>query len=379
VGTEPFAVPATDNTSRDWRSARRGTPWLGHAIAGGGGALVAAGVVAIGADLYPDPSDDPGWAGALLCVALVVVSIVALPRVPALIRSALIATIAVGIAGAAGFLLLPGVHGVDDLRGFFALTVAAWVVAFLVGPTRGRTLLLGLALLLAFTWALAEVADFSSFSPFPITTSIESSSGTTIDSITPGSIDDSLNGDSFSEQPFTDDSSSSFDAPDEPNWGELGIVAAIFGVAYLLAVALLDARGRSGTSTAFVAPGVVALIFAIYFFATEANNAAVAGAVSVAAGLFCGAVGTQSHRRFTVWTGAFLATIGAALLAGQLTSSTVDSGDDNGATVFGITAIVFGAVMVAVAFVTARFLREPVDGDDEPRNMRHSPASYAPE
>jgi hypothetical protein len=376
VGTEPLATPATDATSGDWRSERRGTPWLGHAIAGGGGALVAAGVVAIGADLSPDASDDPGWAGALLCVALVVVSIVALARVPALVRSALIATVAVGILGAAGFLLLPGVHGVDDLRGFFALTITACVVAFLAPPTRGRTLLLGLALVLAFSWALAEVADFSSFSPFPIVTSVDSSSGATLDSITGDSI---VGDDSFTESPFTADLSSPSDGPDEPNWGELGIVAAVFGVVYLLAVALLDARGRAGTATAFVVPGVVAISLAVYFFGVEANNAAVAGAVSVAAGLFCGAVGTQSHRRFTVWTGAFLATIGAALLAGQLTSSTVDDGDANGATVFGITAIVFGAAMVAVAIVTARFLREPTDGDDEPPNVRRSPASYAPE
>ncbi len=364
MGTEPIAVAAPD-----WRTERRGTPWLGHAIAGGGGALVAAGVITIGADVYPDSGDDPGWVGALLCLAMVVVSVVLLPRVPALVRSALVATVAIGIAGTAGFLLFPGVDGVDDLRGFFVLTIAAWVIAFLVPPTRGRTLLLGLALVLAFTWALVEVADVPSFFPVPSITSFES--GPSFGSDAPSIIGDDtfdespFGDDTFDESPFDDDFSS-FDEPGEPNWGALGVVAAVFGVAYLLAVAMLDGRARAGTATAFVVPGVIALVLAIYFFGLGANNAAVAGAASVAAGLFCGAVGTQSHRRFTVWTGAFLATLGAVLFAGQITDSAIDDGGEHGAVVFGVTAIAFGAAMVVVASGTARLLREPIDGDDEP-------------
>ncbi|MDQ1520192.1 MAG: hypothetical protein QOI55_1265 [Actinomycetota bacterium] len=355
MDTTASAPPTIGANRSGWRAERRGTPWFGHAIAAGGGALVAIGVVAIGGDVYPNGSDDPGWIGALLCLALIVVAAVALPRVPSAVRSACVAAIAIAVPGGVGFIFFPGVNGLGDVRPFFAVTIVLWLLAFVLGPTRGRTLFFGLALLLAFSWALTEVADVGS-APFFVppfassfSSSLDSSSGSGTTQF----------GDSTAPSPFVTETS-------KPNWGEMGGVAGGFAAVYLLGVVLLDARGRRGIATAAVLPGVVALVLAVVFLGTEAKSVVVAGLLSVTAGLFCGSVGAQSHRRFTVWTGAFLATVGALLLTGKIAdAATNDSNGDNAATIFGLCTIAFGAVMVGVALLVGRVLREPPTGDDE--------------
>src|SRR5262249_6128586 len=135
----------------------------------------------------------------------------------------------------------------------------------------------------------------------------------------------------------------------EPNWGQMGIVAAAFAAVYLLGVALFDARGYRGVAVAAVLPGVIALVLAVIFFSVESSNVTVAGLASVAAGLFCGTVGTQAHRRFMVWTGAFFATVGALILTGKIAdTATTDANGDNAATIFGLCTIGFGALMIGV-------------------------------
>jgi uncharacterized membrane protein HdeD (DUF308 family) len=192
--------------------------------------------------------------------------------------------------------------------------------------------------------------------------------------------DGSLNFDDLGDGSTTFDGEGGFQGPDtkEPNWGEIGGVAALFGIAYLMAVALLDARRRTGVATAFVVPGVVALVYAIVFLGIESDNVLVAGVLSVAAGLFCGSIGTQAHRRFTVWFGAFFATVGALLVAGKLTADAVNDNGDNTGYLFGAFTIGFGLLMAAVALVTARVLREPPNGDDPTDDGGAGAAPVAP-
>jgi hypothetical protein len=245
-------------------------------------------------------------------------------------------------------MIFPGVDRFEDLRPFFAVVIVAWIAAFALRPTRGRTLFLGLALLLTFSWAIAEVADVSprDVVPTPITSSSDfgSSSSDFLDQ---------------APEPVT---------PSEPNWGEMGGVALVFAFVYLVGVAVLDGRGRRGLATAAVLPGVIALITAIEMFSVESRNAVVTGVLSIAAGLFCGTVGAQSHRRFMVWTGAFLATGGAIILSYKVTDAAVDVNDSSGhaATVFGLFTMLFGAAMVVVGALVARVLREPAGGDEVP-------------
>ena len=354
-----------------WRFAERATPWLANAIAGGAGALGAIGVIAIGGDLYPDNGHGVGWAGLALCVVLVAAGLVLVIALPTLLESAGIAMVAIGVVGAMAFVQFPRVHSVDDLRLFFAVTIVAWLLGFAFGPSKARPLLLSLALLMALTWATVEVADVNTVSrvPFAPSFTLGSSSSSGDPTTFTTNPDGSINPDSF--PPSTD---FTIGRP-EPNFGEIGGVSLGFGVVYLIGVALLDARGRRGIATAAVLPGVIAMVDAVTFFGAEAKSVVVAGLLSVAAGLFVGSVGTQSHRRFTVWIGAFGATVGAVLLAGKVTDSTTSGGSSHTASVFGAFAIVFGAAMVVVAALVARLLREPETGDDPAAASTPSPPS----
>jgi uncharacterized membrane protein HdeD (DUF308 family) len=117
-------------------------------------------------------------------------------------------------------------------------------------------------------------------------------------------------------------------------------------------------------------------VYAIVFLGIESDNVLVAGVLSVAAGLFCGSIGTQGHRRFTVWVGAFFATVGALLVAGKLAADATDDDGENAGYVFGAITIGFGVLMSANALVVARMLREPPQGDDEEPTPR--PVASAP-
>jgi hypothetical protein len=354
------ASTVTDSARAQWPLERRGTPWFANAIAGDSGALVAIGVIAIGGDVYPKNGHGPGWAGAGLSVALIVAGLFAFRLLPPLLHAAGVAMVAIGIASAMGFIQFPGVHHVADLRVFFAVTIAAWFIAFAVGPTKARPILLSLALLLGLTWATVEVADVNlgSLSPFPVTSSASASGSIGAGSSVTYSSNDTLPADGT--YPTT------FRRPSKPNWGQLGGVSLAFAAVYLLGVAVLDARGRRGLATAAVLPGVIALVAAIVFFSAQARSLWVTGLVSVAAGLFCGSVGAQAHRRFTVWTGAFISTVGALFLTGKIADSTTNNsgaGNSHTATVFGLFTIIFGVVMIVVAMLVARLLRESMQGD----------------
>ena len=366
-----MGAPTQPERVAPWRFAERSTPWFANSIAGGAGALGAIGMIAFGTDLYPDNGHDVGWAGLALCVVLVAAGLVLVVALPTLLESAGIAMIAIGVAGAMAFVQFPRVHSPGDLRPFFAVTIVAWLLGFALGPARARPLLLSLALLMALTWATVEVADVNTASRLPFAPSFtiggssSSGDGTTFTTNPDGSI----NPDSF--PPSTD---FTFGQPHEPNFGAIGGVSLAFGVVYLIGVAFLDARGRRGIATAAVLPGVIAMVDAVTFFGLEAKSVVVAGLLSVAAGLFVGSVGTHSHRRFTVWVGAFGATVGAVLLAGKVTDSTTSGGSNSHtASVFGAFAIVFGAAMVAVAALVARLLREPRTGDDRAAASTPSP------
>ena len=373
---QPVGAPTQPERVAPWRFAERATPWLANAIAGGAGALGAIGMIAFGIDLYPDNGHGVGWAGLALCVVLVAAGLVLVVALPTLLESAGIAMIAIGVAGAMAFVQFPRVHSPGDLRPFFAVTIVAWLLGFALGPARARPLLLSLALLMALTWATVEVADANTASRVPFAPSFtlgssSSSGGSTTFTTNP---DGSINPDSI--PPSTN---FTIGQPHKPNFGEIGGVSVAFGVVYLIGVALLDARGRRGIATAAVLPGVVAMVDAVIFFGAEAKSVFVVGLLSVAAGLFVGSVGTQSHRRFTVWVGAFGATVGAVLLAGKVTDSTTSGGgNSHTVSVFGAFAIVFGAAMIAVAALVARLLREPQTGDDPTAASTPSPPSPPP-
>ena len=180
VEQPPVGAPTRTERVAPWRFAERATPWLSNAIAGGAGALGALGMIAFGIDLYPDNGHGVGWAGLALCVVLIAAGLALVVALPTLLESAGIAMIAIGVLGAMAFVQLPRVHGVDDLRPFFAVTIIAWLLGFALGPARARPLLLSLALLMALTWATVEVADTNTASRLPFAAPFTVDSGSSI-------------------------------------------------------------------------------------------------------------------------------------------------------------------------------------------------------
>jgi len=117
------------------------------------------------------------------------------------------------------------------------------------------------------------------------------------------------------------------------------------------------------------------MIDAVIFLGEKADNIVVSGLLSIAAGLAVGAVGATSHRRFTVWIGAFGATVGVIVLTAKIADSTTNSGSgSHPGAVFGAFTIAFGAAMVVVAALAGRVLHEPASGDEPPA----LPAPLAP-
>ena len=334
-------------------------------------------MIAFGIDLYPDNGHGVGWAGLALCVVLVAAGLVLVVALPTLLESAGIAMIAIGVLGAMAFVQLPRVHSPDDLRPFFAVTIVAWLLGFAFGPARARPLLLSLALLMALTWATVEVADTNTASRRAVRRRRSRSTVVRASAPAPPSRR-TRTGRSIPTRSHRAPISRSGNrrSPTSARSAEFRSRSAS---STSIGVALLDARGRRGIATAAVIPGVIAMVDAVTFFGLEAKSLVVTGLLSVAAGLFVGSVGTRSHRRFTVWVGAFGATVGAVLLAGKVTDSTTSGGSNShAASVFGAFAIVFGAAMVAVAALFARFLREPQTGDDPAAASTPSPPSDPP-
>jgi hypothetical protein len=346
-------------------NAPRGVPWLANAVAGGAGALIAIGVIAVGIGLYPDQVKSSGWGGFGLCLGMIAAGYLAIVFLPRLYESTGVTMVVIGIIGATAFVFIPRTRHFSDLRLFFAVTIAAWLIAFVIGPAKARPVLLAVALLLGLGWAQLEVAHVHVTSPF-------SESGFSTSSASSSSSD-------FGSSPFDSGTLTPTDTlpealqtgsggagpsfvpqvPVHVSYGQLALVALGFAFVCLFGVAYLDYRGWRGVATAGVLPGVVALILAIEYIANLSKSTVVTGLVAVAAGLFCGTIGASGRRRFTVWIGAFIATVGAIILTARITQASTSGSGRSTAWAFGLFTILFGVAMVLVAMLLARALREP--------------------
>jgi hypothetical protein len=368
-----------------WRPYRRPTPWLGHAVAAGGGTVVAAGVVALGLD-----SVGTGRAvGPALLVAGMTALAYALWRpLPSLLRAALTAVVVVGIGATFGFLFLPGAETFGDVRGFVALSLTAWLLAYLVGSARGRVVLLTLALSMSWFWATSEIARpstpagvFAQLVPFgfplyflPLagfgcTTGFESQSGMGFaDSAEMGVPTEGTQID----YPVMEDHCI------RPRFGAVGIVSLAIGSLFFLALFVLDSSSRRGTATAFAVPGTIAIVVGLIEIGIKIgadwNASWLTGVVSFVVGLGVGCTGVGARRRFTTWFGAFTATVGVVIFSADISNRAFDlDGSDPGRKV-GALLVAFGLVAVAVAYVVGRIVGEPSAGDDAAEPTASVPA-----
>lgn len=363
-------------TRLGWRAERRPTPWLHHAVAAGGGAVFAFGVIGLAGEAAPDASDDPALWSALICAASVAFGLVLAARdgVPGALPSAAVSLVGIGIAATAAFLFLPGSQEFSDLRPLLLVVIGAWAVIWLIGPLRGRAVFLALALGTAWFWIVGEVSDSVVETPFGLYQE-ETASGVFTYPEQSGVLvpadsleDDPFAEDSFEADPFAEDSSGWFgyspSEAEEPDWGAIGVASLLVAGVYWGAVALLDRRGMHGVATAAIVPAALALPFGLVMLGVELEEVVVIGLVTVAAGVLVGWSGIAGRRRFTVWFGAFVATVGVLLVSGDITDRSLGDDGENLGIVFGVIAMAFGAAAAAGAVYLGRALGEPEHGDD---------------
>ncbi|HET6663935.1 MAG TPA: hypothetical protein VFG94_06740, partial [Acidimicrobiales bacterium] len=121
-------------------------------------------------------------------------------------------------------------------EGILALSALVWLVSYVIGPPRGRPLLLGAGLVAAVLLAFELTEE--PFSAGFDTAFVDES---------PFAPDEPFPGD----EEFTGQS-------DEPDPTTLGIISLAFGATYLVAARLLDRRGFTGTATPFVVASLTA-------------------------------------------------------------------------------------------------------------------------
>ena len=213
--------------------------------------------------------------------------------------SAGVTAVILGLPGLALFLTID----VDDVPPFsiellLGLPALVWGVSYLVGPGRGRPVLLGFALVFAWLFVLQVVED-----PF--------ASGGIDNLVEPGVFDESPVPDEFDEEfgdpGFDDEITSDGDAfsvtTSGPDATTIGWISVLFGAGYLALARRFDKRQLAGAATPFVVAGHAALIAGIVLLADDLKAAGVgiafvlAGIVVARLGRVEQATGDDDHRR----------------------------------------------------------------------------------
>jgi hypothetical protein len=232
------------------------------------------------------------------------------------------------------FAIIGDGEGVDrgDFRVILLLSVATYVMFYALMWTRGRAILLGVALLLFTNWIVFEVADQPT--PLGVGGAAQSRLG--------------------------------FDGPQDvfgDNLTETGITELIIAVILLGGGVVLDRRGRAGAATPLLFVGGLSALNAAATLGADAEDVYVVGLFVALAGLTIGLAGSLGKRRGTSWVGAAVLLIGALVVVGKGTADSANSDDGTGA-VFGAFALLAAAVLLVIGVLVARALAEPIDGGE---------------
>jgi hypothetical protein len=329
-----------------WRLAHRPDVRFGHAAGGVAGILAAAAVVAFVVAVTESDARLPGvgFNLALIAVALATGFFLRGP-----VRSAGVAAIAIAVPQVWFFAIAGdgGALGRGDYRIILALSVAGYLLFYLLTWTRGRAIFLGLVLFFGASWIVFEAT--SANTPLAIDAASEAQSGSTNEA---GNV---LGGNGKTTETAIVD---------------LTIAAALLGTAVVL-----DRRRRPGMATPFLLVGGVYAVNAALTFGVDAKNVYATGAFVAVAGVAIGLAGSLGRRRGTSWIGAIVLLAGVVTVIAQATGDVASSGDNAG--VFGGFALAGAAVLLLAGILVSHGLHEPVDGG-EPFTP-HAPRPPAPD
>jgi membrane protein implicated in regulation of membrane protease activity len=283
---------------------KRPDPTLRGSIVAAGAVLTVAGLFAIALDSGDGDTNLIGIALGLIAVGAGHVILVSLPPE---VRPAGVALVALGTPMALGFLL-------DDLDSpslLLVMLAIAFGAQWLVGPARGASILLTLALL--STWAfLLDAVSSDSGSSDPVV---------------------ALSDVSVPETTFTSGDDT------------VSYISLLIGIGLLIATRTLDGREFHGIATSAVIVGDIAFVIGVFGVVATFDDDAAGSVFVILAGLVLAFVGAGGGRRFTTWLG------GIGLLIGLLAllSTAIDFDD---AVQFGVAAIIVGVgIMLGTAFV----------------------------
>src|SRR5262245_44613529 len=304
-----------------WRAERRPRAGFAHVLGAVAGAFV---VIATVAFVSAIDNDDPQAPGIVLSLVLLALALAIGWFGTGPLRSAA-TTMAVGAVPLLWTFAIygdGGSHGRGDVRALLLLSIASYVALYLLAWTRGRAVLLAIALVLIVVWVAFEVAGSGS-SLFGATTSVPSFGATT---------------------------TNASDTSDATR----AVVMAL-GLVYLLAGGLLDARRLAGIATSFLVVGTVSATVGGVSLGAQ-DSTLVAGIVAALIGGSAGVIGAAAGRRGTTWLGVVILFGGAVAIFSDLAP--------DGAGGVGALALAFAAVIGGAAWLLARVLGEPDDGDD---------------
>jgi hypothetical protein len=301
---------------------RRAEPRLWISLAGAGCALAVAGVVIISGDAQVGEdglSDGSRVPGIILCLVVAAVGYALLhwfAETPA--ATAGVTAIALAVPPFFYFLTFDADGAPPwSAEAILALSAVVWLVSYVMGPARGRPLLLGAGL-------VAVVLLAFQFMEEPFSTGFEP---TFVDE-SPFAPEEPFPGEEqFPGEEFTTQG-------DEPDPTTLGIISLVFGAAYLVAARLLDRRGFAGTATPFVVAALAAIPAGIAFLG-EDLEAAGAGAAAIVSGLAVTWVGARSGRRASTVIGAGGVALGIVLVI-------ADAMEESSPTSIGIALLLAG-------------------------------------
>lgn len=291
-------------------AAHRPAPSLARSVAGGGGALVAGGVIAVAGDRWA--STGSTGVAVVLTAGLLGAGLIALVRGTGAVRVAAVS--ASGLAAPAVAFFLNAGGGFPSVRGTAVLAAALLGGLYVVGPAPGHTF--HLAILVIAGWLLAlSLADVgggaASFGGFR----------------TLGEV-------------LTD----------------AGVASMAIGALYLGAGWWLDRQGLEGLATPFLAVGALALPLGTLTVVRDGGDL-VGGTAAVAVGAGIALVGGGCGRRGTTWAGVAVGAAGLLPVARAIAP--------DGVVVAALLVAAAGAGLVALAPLAGRTAGEPAGAGDE--------------
>jgi LPXTG-motif cell wall-anchored protein len=324
----PTAASTTTRVSIDlgWRAKTRPPSAVAHVLAAGAGAFAVFATVALALEITSTNATAPG---ILLDLALAGVAFVAGLVLPGPVRSAAVVALVFTNPLIWFFAFYGnGQSGSGGLRGIYLLSIAVYLVLYVVKWTRGRAVLLAGLLLFLASWLQFEIGASAS-TVVPLQSQFQSSPfGTHVST-------------SSSGLPKTGD--------------DTATVALVVGLVFLTAAVVLDRRGLRGVALPFIAIGTLEAIAGAAVLGTNEDSAILAGLLVAVVGVVLCVIGALGeNRRGSTWLGV-LAIVGGVLAAiGDASHSTLGFA--------GYSALV-GLGLLAASLILAGRLHEAPDGE----------------